>query len=504
MSSNIEVKLDVLNQKASPALYAAALVNRPTAGFVGRLFVDSDSPSTGLYRDTGTTWVQIADQGVGTTGTLQLVTVNGNTTNIGISVTTNGIGIGVAAPAANILDIHGTTGVLAQLENTTTQNSLLSFRNQGAGVWSIGNGYNAGANDFIIYDAVSFVNRLTIKATGQTFIGADTTSSGLFVVNNATSDSHIVVIGANAPSLRFRNAGSGGTISTGLGVSTAVNNFIQGSVSGDYCIFNSSTTASPILFGVYNSGASQTQEVARISAAQNFLIGKIVDAGYKFDVTGSSRFVGTIFQNSGNTTTLGNGLVFDSTYRIFASSGVITYQSNSTGYQHQFTNASTKPFSIVNIDAGATAYTITGSSANMFLLTGRMANTSVSTSSLSAIYVVPTDIGGASYTGITWGLNIEFPVPTGTGLTLRAIQTNRGDVLFNTVSGSVGIGATTTINSSSILQITSTTQGFLPPRMTTAQKTAIATPATGLVVYDSTLNKLALYTGAGWETVTSI
>ena len=31
--SNIEVKLDVLNQKASPALYAASLANRPAAWF---------------------------------------------------------------------------------------------------------------------------------------------------------------------------------------------------------------------------------------------------------------------------------------------------------------------------------------------------------------------------------------------------------------------------------------------------------------------------------------
>jgi hypothetical protein len=54
------------------------------------------------------------------------------------------------------------------------------------------------------------------------------------------------------------------------------------------------------------------------------------------------------------------------------------------------------------------------------------------------------------------------------------------------------------------LEIVSTTKGFLPPRMTTTQKNAISTPASGLVVYDSTLNKLAVYTGSAWETVTSI
>jgi hypothetical protein len=58
-------------------------------------------------------------------------------------------------------------------------------------------------------------------------------------------------------------------------------------------------------------------------------------------------------------------------------------------------------------------------------------------------------------------------------------------------------------DASSIVEMESTTQGFLPPRMTTTQKNAISTPATGLVVYDSTLNKLCVYTGASWETVTS-
>jgi hypothetical protein len=40
--------------------------------------------------------------------------------------------------------------------------------------------------------------------------------------------------------------------------------------------------------------------------------------------------------------------------------------------------------------------------------------------------------------------------------------------------------------------------------MTTTEKNAIASPATGLVVYDTTLNKLSVYTGATWETVTSV
>ena len=58
-------------------------------------------------------------------------------------------------------------------------------------------------------------------------------------------------------------------------------------------------------------------------------------------------------------------------------------------------------------------------------------------------------------------------------------------------------------NNSSILEVVSTTQGFLPPRMTSTQKNAIATPAAGLMVYDSDLVKLCVFTTV-WETITSI
>jgi hypothetical protein len=49
------------------------------------------------------------------------------------------------------------------------------------------------------------------------------------------------------------------------------------------------------------------------------------------------------------------------------------------------------------------------------------------------------------------------------------------------------------------LQVDSTTSGFLPPRMTTTQKNAIASPASGLIIYDNTTNKLQCYNGSTWN-----
>jgi hypothetical protein len=63
---------------------------------------------------------------------------------------------------------------------------------------------------------------------------------------------------------------------------------------------------------------------------------------------------------------------------------------------------------------------------------------------------------------------------------------------------SIGKGASNPVASAQ-LEVFSTTKGFLPPVMTTTQKNAIATPAAGLVVYDSTTNKLCCYNGSTWN-----
>jgi hypothetical protein len=61
------------------------------------------------------------------------------------------------------------------------------------------------------------------------------------------------------------------------------------------------------------------------------------------------------------------------------------------------------------------------------------------------------------------------------------------------------IGSNAVPNTSAQFQVDSTTTGILPPRMTTTQKNAIASPAAGLVVYDSTTNKLCCYNGSTWN-----
>jgi hypothetical protein len=74
-----------------------------------------------------------------------------------------------------------------------------------------------------------------------------------------------------------------------------------------------------------------------------------------------------------------------------------------------------------------------------------------------------------------------------------------GNSFWSQNDGGTTIGQQAAPVASAILDIRSTTRGFLPPRMTTTQKNAIASPAAGLVVYDSTTNKLCCYNGSTWN-----
>ena len=88
-----------------------------------------------------------------------------------------------------------------------------------------------------------------------------------------------------------------------------------------------------------------------------------------------------------------------------------------------------------------------------------------------------------------------------TTLQLRSLITATAFLLclFTNAQNNVGIG--TAPNASAKLDVSSTTQGMLVPRMTTVQRNAIATPATGLMVYDITLNGFQFYNGTVWTAV---
>jgi hypothetical protein len=297
--------------------------NRPAFGIVGRIFISTDTKE--FFRDTGTSWELIGGPGSGTiTGSgaaTQVAFWNSASTitgsnNLFWDSTNNYLGISTNTPTT-ALDVHHSTNSGAIFNQTTaTNNNTINFQTSGSGRWRIGNFYTAGADDFGIFDVVGSLQQLTIlKTTGQTFIGAKTTASGRLVVNSATADAHLQIVGANAPSIRIDNAGSGGTQRFVFGLATATNNFIQGATAGEFCI--STQSAGNMLFGMWQT--INASEVMRISTSNNLLIGSSVDGGQRLQVGGSANITGSLQANtfgSISTSTIGGPLNLNNSIAI--------------------------------------------------------------------------------------------------------------------------------------------------------------------------------------------
>lgn len=70
---------------------------------------------------------------------------------------------------------------------------------------------------------------------------------------------------------------------------------------------------------------------------------------------------------------------------------------------------------------------------------------------------------------------------------------------FQSFSQSVGINSTGAApDPSAMLDVNSTNKGFLPPRMTTSERNAIAQPEEGLIIYNKTTKRPNYFDGTVW------
>jgi hypothetical protein len=109
-------------------------------------------------------------------------------------------------------------------------------------------------------------------------------------------------------------------------------------------------------------------------------------------------------------------------------------------------------------------------------------------------------VAGSTLTGATNNYGFRGSIASGSGRwNLYMVGTAQ-----NYLAGDVGIGVTVN-HASAKLQVDSTTEGFLPPRMTATQRGAIASPAEGLVVVQTDGTQgLYIYIGAAWHALTML
>lgn len=121
------------------------------------------------------------------------------------------------------------------------------------------------------------------------------------------------------------------------------------------------------------------------------------------------------------------------------------------------------------------------------------------------------NIGGLYLSGLSYNGTINFgnnDLSIGCDVNGRRVNLYSGNTNVLTVFKSAtnyGVGISDSGSDyptpSAVLQVNSTTRGFLKPKMTTAQKNAIVTPAAGLEVYDTDLNRPCFFNGTSWITL---
>lgn len=153
--------------------------------------------------------------------------------------------------------------------------------------------------------------------------------------------------------------------------------------------------------------------------------------------------------------------------------------------------------------SGNASATLTSASTN-FIVSGGLY---IGTSSGALLTNTSTDliVGGGIRLGTAGGPQISA---SGSNTVVNGnffVGTSSGALLINS-SGvlrvDTGFQVGPAVETSSLLNVNSTSKGVLFPRMTTAQKNAISAPATGLVVFDTDLGKLCVFSTT-WQTVTS-
>lgn len=404
---------------------------------------------------------------------------------------------GNAANNGDILVSDGTDWVVTALSTAVGSNMFLQNGN------TFGTTATLGTNDNnpLVFE-VNNVNRLSlntdysITATAS-IANTNTAFDNLIIRNNSTG----------TPTTGF------GTGLAFYGESSTTDNRFMGSFATIWS--NATDGAQTSNFGIYISNAG--------SAAQGFTVFGATNPYATFG-SGTTQYAnagitpGTtyIIGGNANTVTLGNS---NGTVNIGNSNGTVNIGgSSASGTLNMFTAAtSTNSINIYNtanaatstagiVFGNSTSYTQTSGTRTYVSLNSGFAPTSGTAIHNSMAFTGTfNQTGGAN--GVTRGIHINHTLTAVADYRAIDISSNEADAkgIYQTGSsttnnfvGRTMFGSTSTPSSVAAVEISSTTQGFLLPRMTTTQRDAI-TAVAGLVIFNTTTTKMECYDGTTWQ-----
>jgi hypothetical protein len=343
--------------------------------------------------------------------------------------------VGGTTDAGYKLDVNGTARVFGQLE-VLSQNSTqgILLKHTALSTTATQIYYNSA-------NAVTYLDTLFSYTAAQPFGSVDIrtkdSSNALTSRLYVEGNSGNVGIGTTSPTFKLQVNGTG---SFGGDVALNGNRLYIGSIFGNTVLRPISTTSLQ-LFNA-NSGA-----------------GLFLDANGYVQIGQSNAVYWAYFSATGHT-------IYGTTNTNFFTSGNVGInQGTDAGYK---------------LDVNGTARV--KSSGNALTLDYTAQNLAFyNDGSTNPIYLIQSSSSSRLSVGYTFNYYFSF-------------DHTRKSVAIDSDNGA----SSPTANASAVLDVRSTTKGFLKPRVTTTQRNAIATPATGLEVYNTTTNTEDYYNGTAW------
>jgi hypothetical protein len=328
-----------------------------------------------------------------------------------------------------------------------------------------------------------------------------------------------VGIGTSSPAFKLAVVGSssnsiasfyqsGASLNTDIYVNNvgSANNFlISRRSNGESWLYNSG--ADPLVFSTSGTERMRVDSSGNVGigttspsgagGTKNLLVESngitIIKANTSSTTTGTARFdYGTGTANSYLISAL-NDNSGSPYYQLAGGSAVLTSYTDITTHIWRNTGGGTEYMRIAS--SGNVGIATSSPSAKLQII----GSTTIS-SQANVAAVIGSGVTSELLLGSTNG---NTPFVASQGAYPLTFFTNAAERMRIDSSGNVGIG-TSSPSASAILDAQSTTKGVRFPNMTPTQKNAVSSPAAGLVVFDTTLAKLCVYSGSAWETVTSV
>jgi hypothetical protein len=360
-------------------------------------------------------------------------------------------------------------------------------------------------------------------ATGNT---GPTGSTGAAGSNGANADmtrtsTSSVAIGTGSKVFAYASSSNlGWLVGTRLRAANSSSNYLEGvvtAVSATSVTLTSDFTAGSGTFASWNLGVAG--DPASLTAGTGIAI-----VGNVISVTGSTGDVTTTTSNTSASGTLSWAWSTKNNDYVATTSGNITF-ANPTGMVSGYKG-------VVYIVLGGAGHTVSFG-ANWIWINGTPTIPTASGTKIlihlysdgtnvHAFWENATNLKTGTVTASSTVTALSF-APTGTNgggigryvngffLTTWAVG---GEVYFQNSSGQNFFLATTSgakisdsnvagLTASAILDLSSTTRGFLTPRMTTTQRDLISSPTEGLEIYNLTTHAKEFWNGTVWKTITT-